>query len=124
MRNFDRNFDKYKESVPCSIPEELKGSLVSIAEHISAVAQQCDGDNVALLTLLRTLEAAHREICDNAFQEALPKNRQQLYSFLRDIESQGGWPYIPRMKLRSLLQNISPEELKDLGLGGNSESKS
>ncbi|MEO1521861.1 MAG: hypothetical protein AAFU78_13950 [Cyanobacteria bacterium J06633_2] len=84
-------------------------------EHINTIAQHHEGDNIALLTLLRTLETAHREICDSFFQDALPKNRQQLYSFLREIEAEGGWPYIPRMKMRSLLRNINPDELEKFG---------
>ncbi|MGL5084006.1 MAG: hypothetical protein ACRC8A_21175 [Microcoleaceae cyanobacterium] len=70
------------------------------------------GDPLALLALLRTLESLHQEIRDSLFQETLPDNRQALYHLLREIESQGGWPYIPRMSLRSLQEKIldqSPE---------------
>jgi hypothetical protein len=54
------------------------------------------------LALLRQLEKLHKEVRDGAFQESLPDNRQRLYSLLRDIESEGGWPYIERMRLREL----------------------
>ncbi len=110
-------FDDYRGSVPCSIPADLKPDLASMFEMIHAIAHRHAGDEIALLTLLRTLEAAHREICDQYFQDALPKSRQQLYGFLREIESEGGWPYIPRMKVRSLLEKMDHEVLQDLGLG-------
>ncbi len=115
-------FDDYRASVPCSISSELKSDLVSVVEHIQAIAQCHTNDEIALLTLLRTLESVHREIRDSVFQDALPKNRQHLYSFLREVEAEGGWPYIPRMKLRSLLEHIDPDVLHGLGLtlDGNS----
>ena len=116
------NFDEYRGSDPFSTPLELKSELVSIAEHLQTIAQRHEGDEIALLTLLRTLEATHREICDSFFQDALPKNRQQLYSFLREIEAEGGWPYIPRMKLRLLLERMRPDMLHDLGLGSDGDS--
>jgi hypothetical protein len=62
-----------------------------------------------LLALLRTLERLHQEIRDSFFQDALPDNRQALYNLLRDIETSGGWPYIHRMKLQSLLKQLSTE---------------
>ncbi|MEM7772579.1 MAG: hypothetical protein AAF327_18970 [Cyanobacteria bacterium P01_A01_bin.37] len=108
------NLDNYRGSFSRSIPVELKDSLIAIAEHIQTIAQHCEGDEIALLTLLRTLESSHREICDSFFQDALPKSRHQLYSLLREIESEGGWPYIPRMKVRSLLEKINPDVLREL----------
>ena len=116
------NFDEYRGSHACSIPLELKSELVAIAEHLQTIAQRYEGNEIALLTLLRTLEAAHREICDSFFQDALPKNRQQLYSFLREIETEGGWPYIPRMKLRVLLEQMDSDILHDLGLDSDGDS--
>ena len=70
------------------------------------MAQEREGDVLALLALLRALEACHKEIRDGLFQESFPTNRQRLYSLLRDIESNGGWPYIPRMKLLQLIQHL------------------
>ena len=76
--------------------------------------QACQGDTVALLALLRQLEQLHREIRDGIFQDSLPVNRRQLYSLLKDIESEGGWPYIERMRLQAFLANlpqeVTPEE--------------
>lgn len=99
------------------ISEELRADLGAIATSIDDVAQRHRGNGIALLALLRVLEASHREVCDDLFQEALPQNRQQLYNFLKDIEAEGGWPYIPRMKLRSLiilLDSTLQDELKEM----------
>ncbi|MGF1515173.1 MAG: hypothetical protein ACFB5Z_15955 [Elainellaceae cyanobacterium] len=86
--------------------EAAKSQLSSIVAITQAMAQEREGDVLALLALLRTLEACHKEIRDGLFQEAFPTNRQRLYSLLRDIESNGGWPYIPRMKLHQVLQYL------------------
>ncbi|QSJ21025.1 hypothetical protein JYQ62_30250 [Nostoc sp. UHCC 0702] len=89
--------------------EKLSEQLSAIATAIHDVAKACQGDAIALLNLLRQLEQLHREIRDGAFQESLPDNRQQLYALLKDIESEGGWPYIERMRLQAFLANLSPE---------------
>jgi hypothetical protein len=52
--------------------------------------------------MLRLLEQLHREIVEGTFRQALPSNRQGLYRLLRDMETQGGWPYIPRLRLKTL----------------------
>jgi hypothetical protein len=91
-------------------PKQLQSDLAAIDAKVRAISADCKGDAVALLALLRTLEHLHREICDGQFQDALPNNRQALYSFLRDMESQGGWPHIPRFKLQLLLSKLQEEE--------------
>jgi len=83
--------------------------LEKIATAVNDVARDCQGDPLALLNLLRQLESLHRAIRDGAFQESLPDNRQQLYALLKDIESEGGWPYIERMRLHSFLTNLIQE---------------
>lgn len=90
--------------------ESKTPDMKTVASHIRALAQSHRGDCLALLDLLREIENLHREIRDGLFLETLPDNRQALYALLRDIEASGGWPYIERMKLRSLLANFSPEE--------------
>lgn len=84
-----------------------QGDLQAITDRISAQAAGCQGDPLALLQLLRRLEDLHREIREGLFQESLPDNRQDLYSLVKDIEAQGGWPYINRMKLRDLLVHMT-----------------
>lgn len=74
-----------------------------IYQQIYQLAEHHREDGVALLQLLRMLERLHRDIRDNLFQETLPQTRNQLYSLLKDIEAEGGWPYISRMRLRELM---------------------
>ena len=89
--------------------EKLSFKLQAITTVVSDAVQGCQGDTVALLALLRQLEQLHRELRDGVFQESLPVNRQQLYSLLKDIESEGGWPYIERMRLQAFLANLPQE---------------
>ena len=89
--------------------------LQATATTIRALAQSCQRDSLALVALLRQLEELHREIRDGIFQESLPDNRQALYALLKNIETEGGWPYIERMKLQSFLANLPSEEEKRAG---------
>ena len=91
---------------------DLSCQLQAISGAVKDVAQACGGDVISLLALLRHLEQLHKEIRDGVFQENLPDNRQRLYSLLKDIESEGGWPYIARMRVQALLVNLS-EEVSD-----------
>lgn len=85
---------------------KLQTELQSVATVVRALAQNCQGDSLALVALLRLLEELHREIRDGIFQASLPDNRQALYNLLKDIETEGGWPYIERMRLQSFLANL------------------
>lgn len=84
--------------------------LTEETEHIKKLvwelAKDYEGDAPALLTILRVVEALHWEIREHLFNPALPETRQELYRLLRNIEENGGWPYIERMKLRSLLLHL------------------
>jgi hypothetical protein len=82
---------------------ELSEELEEFTATVLAIAQQSQGDCGRLLSLLRTLEYLHREIREKLFQPSLPNNRNQLYSLLRDIEESGGWPYIERMRIQTLI---------------------
>lgn len=85
---------------------QLQVKLQTIAADLEHIAESYQGNSLVLLDLLRTLEQTHREIRENWFQASLPDNRQQLYALLKDIEEAGGWPYIERMRLRELLENM------------------
>ncbi|TAF12184.1 MAG: hypothetical protein EAZ77_00345 [Nostocales cyanobacterium] len=85
----------------------LSTKLPAIAATVQDAVQACHGDVTALLTLLRQLEKLHKEIRDGIFQDCLPDNRQRLYALLKDIESEGGWPYIERMRLQAFLVNLA-----------------
>jgi hypothetical protein len=80
--------------------------LNAILDRIRQLAHTCDRDCSKLLVILRGIEAVHREVCEDCFQPALPDNRQALYALLKDIESEGGWPYINRMKLQDFLNRL------------------
>jgi hypothetical protein len=84
--------------------------LGQIVAEIQEIADRDRTDPLALLLLLRTLEAIHREIQEGYFQSALPDSRQSLFALLRDIEENGGWPYIQRWKLQELLANLPESE--------------
>ena len=85
---------------------QLEVELQAITTDIRTLANCHRGNSRTLLALLRVLEQTHREIQETLFQASLPENRQELYALLRDIEETGGWPYIERMRLRSLLSNF------------------
>lgn len=71
--------------------------------ELSDVANDLRGNPEALLSLLRSLEALHRSIQDDAFRSSLPENRQQLFNLLQTMERSGGWPYIPRLQLKTFI---------------------
>jgi hypothetical protein len=81
----------------------LQSELQTLNKEVLALAENYQGDNLRLLALLRTLESLHRDVREGLFQASLPDNRQALYKLLRTIESNGGWPYIHRMKLQAFL---------------------
>lgn len=88
---------------------QLETLWLKEAAEIRALAAEYSSDRLAILHLLRGLEELHREIRDGLFQSSLPESRHELYALLRDIEEQGGWPYIEKMSLRNLLAAL-PED--------------
>ena len=89
--------------------DQLSYELQDITKAVRSLAQSCQEDSLALLAVLRQLEELHREIREELFQSSLPNTRQALHSVLKDIEARGGWPYIERMRLQSLLVNLLAE---------------
>ena len=81
--------------------------LKQTAKDIYVLAEEHRDDSLFLLSLLRDLEQIHRQVRVQYFQAALPETRNDLYRFVKDIEEQGGWPYIERMRLKDLLQNMN-----------------
>ena len=79
------------------------------ADDILVLAKNNKEDTLFLLSLLRNLEMLHRQIRTEMFEMSLPHTRNDLYQLVKDIEESGGWPYIERMKLRELLENIKSE---------------
>ena len=88
----------------------LSPELGALVDQVAALARDRQGNEIALLELLRVLEQSHTDIRETWFQAALPTNRQRLYALLREIETQGGWPHIKRMSLNTLLAHLAAEE--------------
>ncbi|OUL26019.1 hypothetical protein BV378_13765 [Nostoc sp. RF31YmG] len=96
--------------------------LETIAAMVQSAAKNYQGDSLTLLALLRLLETLHREIRNSLFLESLPSEQQALYALLKNIEKEGGWPYIYRMKLQSLLKNLAENTLPELEVDKTIES--
>ena len=85
--------------------------LEAIADRLWQFAEIQQDDAVKLLQILRITEAVHKRIRDDLFQPALPTSRHELFNLLRDIETNGGWPHIYRMKINEICQYLEePEE--------------
>jgi hypothetical protein len=80
---------------------------------LGALAQELQGQPEALLALLRRLEQLHREIQDGPFRASLPEDRNRLFDLLAEMERSGGWPYIPRLQLRTFLDLLQRDEKDD-----------
>jgi len=83
-----------------------------------ALAESLEGDPAALLDLLRRLEKLHRTIQDGAFRNSLPEDRNRLFQLLESMEDSGGWPYIPRLQLRTFLDLLQREASREAGAQG------
>jgi len=86
--------------------------LEALSDRIWQISQAHQGDAGSLLQILRILETLHKRIRDDLFQPALPTSRHELFNLLRDIETNGGWPHIYRMKINEICRYLEqPEEL-------------
>lgn len=99
------------DSTPLSPPSaataapDLQEPLDALLRIAEARAQQPE----ALLDLLRRIEHLHRSIQDGPFRSSLPSDRNGLFTLLSEMESSGGWPYIPRLQLRTFMDLLAPE---------------
>ena len=84
----------------------IGGHLAALEALADAMADKPE----ELLDLLRRLEALHRKIQDGPFRNSLPSNRNALYQLLSEMEESGGWPYIPRLQLRTFLDLLQKGE--------------
>ncbi len=92
-------------------------ALAQLKATTFELAERNRHDRKALMQLLRELESWHRHVREDLFVPLLPENRHDLYNLLRDIEENGGWPYIERMRLRALLVNAQ------IQLGGDERAE-
>jgi hypothetical protein len=91
------------------------GSLMtadSPLEALESLAIGLEGQPEQLLELLRRIEQLHRTIQDGPFRSSLPADRNALFSLLSEMEQSGGWPYIPRLQLRTFIDLLSHEAVK------------
>ena len=88
-----------------TIQEKLKPALKTLRE----LSELHRDDPESLLVLLRDLEALHRDIQEDAFRESLPEDRQKLFALLKTMERSGGWPYIPRLQLRTFIDLLQQD---------------
>lgn len=95
------------------LQEQLDSELSPLLAAIERLASERAEDPESLLILLRRLEGLHRSIQDGAFRANLPADRHRLFELLQNMERSGGWPYIPRLQLRTfmdLLQKVPAED--------------
>ncbi|MEB3302345.1 MAG: hypothetical protein VKN56_10305 [Cyanobacteriota bacterium] len=81
----------------------IEAEMKPLIDALEEIAASHEGDPEALLALLRRLEQLHRSIQDGPFRSSLPSERSSLFRLLQDMELNGGWPYIPRLQLRTFL---------------------
>lgn len=94
----------------CESTTQLSDDLDNIQTIVNNHAHRSAESTEDLLQLLRLLESLHQNIREELFLKSLPTNRHGLHLLLREIENEGGWPYIPRMRLKALMVNLYAEE--------------
>ncbi len=91
--------------------QPLHDRLAPLLQELRALADQEQNNPDNLLLLLRELEAVHRDVQEGPFRQSLPENRQKLFSLLQMMEKSGGWPYIPRLQLRTFIDLLRQDSL-------------
>jgi hypothetical protein len=99
------------EAAPSPQPEARTGTdpVPAALACLQARSAELEGQPEALLELLRQIEHLHRTIQDGPFRASLPANRNALYQLLSEMERSGGWPYIPRLQLRTFLDLLGSD---------------
>jgi hypothetical protein len=86
-----------------SLTPAQQTSLTNQLQSLQQLTQELNGNPEALLEVLRQIEQLHRTVQDGAFRGSLPADRSQLFGLLQNMERSGGWPYIPRLQLRTFM---------------------
>ena len=102
-------------------PSAWEARLQALLSEVDAIAADLEGQPAPLLTLLRQIEALHRRIQDGPFRTSLPADRHQFFTLLQAMETSGGWPYIPRLQLRTFLDMLERDD-QELPLGPDPEA--
>jgi len=89
-------------------PGSLRAADAPLAS-LQALADGLEGQPEQLLELLRRIEQLHRTIQDGPFRSSLPADRNALFNLLSEMERSGGWPYIPRLQLRTFMDLLNHE---------------
>ena len=97
-------------------PRAWEPRLQALLADVDAIAADLEDQPEQLLTLLRQIEALHRRIQDGPFRTSLPADRHQFFTLLQAMETSGGWPYIPRLQLRTFLDMLERDD-QDLPQG-------
>ena len=84
-------------------PNTMDQRLEPLVSALRDLAEVNQDNPEGLLLLLRELESLHREIQNGPFRSSLPENRHKLFTLLQTMEKSGGWPYIPRLQLRTFI---------------------
>ena len=87
--------------------------LDQLLAELQTLANEADGQPDVLLQLLRRLEDLHRTIQDGPFRASLPADRGELFNLLQSMEKTGGWPYIPRLQLRTFMDLLQRDRPSD-----------
>ena len=88
--------------------DAIKGRIAPLIAELRAVADELKQAET-LLALLREIETIHRDIQEGPFRQSLPEDRQDLYTLLQTMEKSGGWPYIPRLQLRTFIDLLGQD---------------
>jgi hypothetical protein len=85
---------------------QTKEELEELTVKILKFAENYKNDPLALVTILSQIESLHREIRTEMFEKCLPDTRHHLYLLLKHIDEIGGWPYIERMRLQNICDQL------------------
>ena len=96
-----------------SLNPSQQSRLATQLQQLEELANELESQPEALLALLRQLEQLHRSVQDGPFRGSLPADRSQLFSLLQSVERSGGWPYIPRLQLRTFMDLLQHEDASD-----------
>ena len=102
-------------------PGAWEARLQALLAEADAIAAELEGQPSQLLILLRQIEALHRRIQDGPFRTSLPADRHHFFTLLQAMETSGGWPYIPRLQLRTFLDLLERDD-QELPLGPDHKS--
>jgi hypothetical protein len=97
-------------TTPNATATSWDGRLSAALAELQSLASEVEGQPDALLSLLRRLEDMHRTIQDGPFRGSLPADRGELFTLLQSMEKSGGWPYIPRLQLRTFMDLLQSGE--------------